>query len=99
MAVLKAGLWRYKPGKHNSPTVGPYPALRQAVAVTVARDEVGEETGWFGINIHPGGRTTTGSEGCQTIFRDLWDAFINLVYAELKRHGQAEVPYLLTEKA
>jgi len=99
MAVLAAGLWRYKRGNHNSKTVGPYPALRQAAPVTVRRDGGSEETGMFGINIHRGGRTTTGSEGCQTIFRDQWDAFIHLVYGELERHAQAEVPYLLVEQA
>jgi hypothetical protein len=53
--------------------------------------------GWFGVNIHRGGLTTTGSEGCQTIYKPQWDAFIETVRVEMKRHGQDVILYHLTE--
>lgn len=100
MAVLKAGVWRYKVGIHglSRPKAEQYEALVQAAPVTVVRDEQGEETGWFGINIHRGGRTTTSSLGCQTIPPAQWEAFLALVKEELHRHGIATIPYLLTER-
>lgn len=99
MAVLKKGLWLYKPGLHGLTRPNPYQALVQADAVTVIRDgnPPYPDTGYFGINIHRGGNTTTSSEGCQTIFPAQWTAFIELVRSELKRAGQKTIPYLLIE--
>lgn len=77
-ANLKAGFWpAYKFDLHK----GQYLALCQrAAAVTVTRD--GDppytNTGWFGINIHRGGISSTSSLGCQTIPPVQWDAFISL---------------------
>lgn len=97
IASLKPGLWRYKVGTHglSKPKAQQYTALVQAAPVTVARDGEGDDTGWFGINIHRGGFGTTSSLGCQTIHPDQWPAFIALVQSELKRHAQKTVPYLL----
>lgn len=97
IANLKPGVWWYKPGKHkiNSPTG--YPALVQADKVTVYRDGVGDDTGFFGINIHRGGYNSTSSLGCQTIYPTQWDSFINTVYDQLKRYGAKKTPYVLTE--
>lgn len=101
LAVLRAGLWRYKVGIHglNRPAAQRYTALVQAADVTVDRDVTGADTGLFGINIHRGGNGTTSSLGCQTIPPVQWPAFIALVQQELKRHGQKEIPYLLLEGA
>jgi hypothetical protein len=52
--------------------------------------------GWFGVNIHRGGFTTTGSEGCQTIYKPQWEAFIASTEAEMKRYGQKTIQYYLT---
>lgn len=100
-AVLEPGLWRYKVGTHglNKPAPKRYTALVQACAVTVIRDQEGPDTGFFGINIHRGSRTTTSSLGCQTIWPEQWESFIALVRAELKRAGQSVVPYLLIAHA
>ena len=100
VAVLKPGVWRYKLGIHglSRPASQRYKALVQAAPVTVHRDGAGDDTGWFGINIHRGSRTTTSSLGCQTIVPDQWPAFIALVEQELKRAGQTVVPYVLTEQ-
>lgn len=101
IASLRPGVWRYRLGTHglSKPKPRQYTALVQAAPVTVIRDQVGEDTGYFGINIHRGGINSTSSEGCQTIHPYQWDAFIALVRAELKRHERKSLPYALTEVA
>lgn len=100
VANLKAGVWRYKVGTHNlsKEKKFQYTALVQAAPVTVLRDNQGDDTGYFGINIHRGGYNTTSSLGCQTIYPDQWDSFINLVKGEMLRHSIKTIPYLLTER-
>lgn len=97
VAVLKEGTWLYQLGKHGYATKRPYPALVQAGAVTVVRDQQGEDTGWFGINIHRGGRNTTSSLGCQTIYPDQWDSFYALVSSEMKRFNETIINYVLID--
>lgn len=99
VAVLAPGLWLYKLGIHglSKPAARRYPALVQAGEVEVRRDGGRGERGFFGINIHRGGATTTSSLGCQTIVPSQWEAFIALVRSELKRHGARTVSYLLVE--
>ena len=110
IASLKPGLWMYKIGthglskpKHPSGTMNytsskyGYTALVQAAKVTVYRDNFGDDTGFFGINIHRGGNTTTSSEGCQTIHPNQWEGFISLLRSQLSKFGQKTVPYLLIE--
>jgi lysozyme len=101
IAVLQPGVWRYKIGIHglSKPVAQRYKALVQAAPVTVLRDKGGVDTGMFGINIHRGGVNGTSSLGCQTIPPAQWPAFIALVESELKRAGQATVPYLLTAES
>ena len=99
IANLKAGVWLYKLGIHglSKPKAKRYRALVQAAPVTVVRDQSGEETGWFGINIHRGGYNTTSSLGCQTVHPTQWPALIALVAQEMKRHGRTRIPYVLVE--
>ncbi len=99
IAALKPGGYHYKLGIHglSKPKTQQYQALVQAEEVTVHRDGGKLETGWFGINIHSGGVNGTSSLGCQTIPPAQWASFIELVRAELKRHGQKTIPYLLTQ--
>jgi len=101
IATLNPGVWRYKPGIHglSRPAAQRYAAFVQAAPVTVSRDGAGEDTGWFGINIHRGSNTTTSSLGCQTVPPDQWGAFHALVNTELKRHGQKTFPYALKAPA
>ena len=101
IAVLKCGVWTYRLGIHglSKPKAQQYRALVQAAPVTVERDEMLPETGWFGINIHRGSRATTSSLGCQTIPPDQWPSFIALVEGEMKRHGVKELKYILTDAA
>lgn len=110
MASLMPGFWPvYTFDMHK----GRYLALCQrAGPVTVLRDgkaEAYEDHGDFGINIHRGGYSTTGSEGCQTIPPDQWPAFIELAQSEAVRIFGAEfrdgkivgqspiIPYVLLE--
>lgn len=68
MANLCPGVWRYQAGKHHidqDPPLG-RAAFIQAGVVTVNRENQGEDTGFFGINLHDAMSGTTSSEGCQT---------------------------------
>lgn len=75
VAVLQPGIWpSYQFGMHR----GQYLAFRQTGGpVALLRDGTGLDTGYFGINIHQGGETATGSLGCQTIPRSQWPSFID----------------------
>lgn len=99
IATLRKGLWSYKLGIHglSKPKALQYTALVQAAKVTVDRDGEGEESGFFGINIHKGGINTVSSLGCQTIHPSQWPSFIETVKAQLKKHDQKTVPYLMVE--
>lgn len=97
MASLKEGVWEYKIGKHK----GRGPAGNQAEAVTVIRDGLEGDypnTGWFGINLHWGGRGTS-SLGCQTAPPNQWDSFINPLVSELKRYAQKTFKYVLISES
>ncbi len=97
IANLKTGAWRYKPGIHglSKPKAQQYQAYVQAGQVTVHRDGRGDDTGWFGINIHRGGNTGTSSLGCQTIPPAQWEAFRATLNDQLKRADQKEFHYIL----
>lgn len=102
VAVLRAGVWRYKLGIHNiskpSPPHERYECLVQAAPVTVDRENKGADTGDFGIHIHKGSHNSTSSEGCQTIYPDQWVEFIAQVKVALVSLGLTEIPYVLTER-
>lgn len=98
VATLDPGTWNFIPGLHR----GEYIALRQHGTFTVTRDGYKEnykDTGdGFGINIHRGGNTTTGSLGCQTIPPDQWEEFIGLVLRKMNECGQKTIRYRLVER-
>jgi hypothetical protein len=96
LAVLEPGVWPMKPWTHHAGTPHEYPCLIQADPVTVQRDNGVRETGLFAIEIHQGGYTTTGSEGCQTIWPDQYEEFKNLWKAEMAFYGKSRIDYLLT---
>lgn len=97
-AVLDAGVWRYKIGQHGVSKGKPYRACVQAQSVGVTRDGGKKETGWFGINIHRGGRNGTSSEGCQTIVPQQWEEFISTLSEQLKIYAQQTFAYVLAEE-
>ena len=99
IATLNTGIWYYKVGIHGLDKASSlrYKALIQADKVTVTRDGLGEDTGYFGINIHKGGYATVSSLGCQTIHPDQWVSFIETIKAQLEKHDKRTVPYVLVE--
>lgn len=102
IAVLKPGtVTLYKIGLHGISRPNPYKALRQHGNVTVIRDGVGEvtdsPTNRFWINIHKGSFRSTSSEGCQTIYPDQWDLFLDNVEGQMKKYKQEIIPYALVE--
>jgi hypothetical protein len=101
IAKLKPGVWQYRVGTHNisKSKSKQYQALVQAAPVTVIREGQGEDTGWFGINIHRGGRNTTGSLGCVTLPGSQFDGFLALVKGEMSRAKVSRIPFVLTENA
>jgi lysozyme len=81
-----------------------YMALVQRLGkVTVIRSGNPDypDTGMFGINMHRGGYKTTSSEGCQTVYPDQYNEFIENGMEESKRlYGSVEwektcIPYIL----
>lgn len=103
VATLKPGIWHYRLGIHGVSRAKnrQYPAFVQAAPVTVARQGAADDTGWFGINIHRGGRlnsTSTSSLGCQTIPYEQWDSFYSLVKGEMLRAKIQRIPYVLVER-
>lgn len=102
MARLKPGLWKaHCFGLHK----WLYTALVQHKGeVTVIRDgnPEYEDKGYFGINIHKGSYNNTSSLGCQTIYPDQWNSFINLAKSEAQRLFKDQwknvvIPYILLE--
>lgn len=100
IASLVPGKYAYKVGIHglSKPKSQQYEALVQAEPVIVARDDGKTEEGWFGINIHKGYETTTGSAGCQTIAPDQWAAFMATIKQQLGFYKKKVVTYLLLDK-
>jgi lysozyme len=104
IATLLPGVHPYRPGNHGiSRPGGGYPAFRPATpgeSLPVRRD--GETTipstrPGIAINIHRGSRTSTSSEGCQTIPPGQWPHFHATLTGELKRHALKSFPYILLD--
>ena len=99
IATLLPGCWRYKVGIHglSKPKDQQYKAFVQAAKVTVQRDQSITESGYFGINIHPGGNTTVSSLGCQTIYNPQWADFFSTTCSEMLRYGHDVIDYILID--
>ena len=99
IATLLPGVHRYRKGRHGISRGAGYPALRPATkgeALPVSRDGRAGTTTGIALNIHAGSRNSTSSRGCQTLHPYQWMAFQKLVYAEMSRHGQSTIFYILT---
>lgn len=96
----------YATGKDLPPIPGrilPYFAFRQAGPVTVLRDghsipeTVTNPASWPFIDIHRGGHNLTSSEGCQTIYLDVWEDFRALGFGSMSRYHQDVISYCLVQ--
>lgn len=99
-AVLQSGVYEYQIGVHNRNAQPPrkHEALIQARKVKIKRDGASDiEEGFFGINIHRGGKLHTGSEGCQTIPAQDWPEFINSVKSLMSQQNLSFIHYCLVE--
>lgn len=56
-----------------------------------------KERGYYAINIHSGGQSSTSSWGCQTIPPAQFEAFMLAVFEHSKKANQRRIPYLLIE--
>lgn len=102
IAMLKAGVWKYKLGIHglSKPKILQYEALVQDAEVAVTRDQRSSDfTGYFGINIHKGGYTKVSSLGCQTIHPRQWSEFIGYVKSNMRSLNQKQIKYILKDNA
>lgn len=83
MATLVSPISWIIPGKHKILSAKGYAAFRQFKNVKVLRDDLGTETGYFGINLHRGGLLGTSSEGCLTVPALQWKEYRDTVYKAL----------------
>jgi lysozyme len=104
IAQLLTGCHPYKPGNHGiSRPGGGYPAFRPATKgeeLPVRRHGdpvVPSRRPGVAINIHRGSRTTTSSEGCQTIHPSQWDAFYAITRSEMAKAGLKQFWYVLVD--
>jgi len=101
MARLKAGVWSFRRLKHKMNSPSGYMAFGQgSQPVTVERVRqdgsiAGVEVGQFGINLHRGGNSGTGSQGCQTLPPSQWPEFDKTLSAII---GGGRVNYILSEE-
>src|SRR5574343_577565 len=85
LAKLDAGTYLFYRGKHKQK----YDALRtypEGKRLPCTRDGVKSMCQY--INIHRGGKTDTFSAGCQTIWPDQYEGFINDVYSAMNLFNQ-----------
>ena len=105
MARLNPGVWVvYRFDIHGSRSDPHFALCQRGGPVEVTRDGRPDylDRGYFGINIHRGGRSGTSSEGCQTVHPSQWSGFINAAVDQAKRfHGRkwqtTNLPYVLLD--
>ncbi len=111
-AMLMPGLWYFRRGAHKGktpalrqctdeeagelgiPNDGEFRVLR---CFGEGDPRNYEETGYFAINVHPGGESTTSSWGCQTAPPIEYYDFMHGVWEASITAKQARIPYLLVE--
>lgn len=98
IATLIPGVHYFKKGKHKILSPSGYAAFRPATpdeSLPVIREGKPDIHKGIAINIHMGGMFTTSSEGCQTIRKDQWKEFKELVYKLMDDYQQKEIAYIL----
>lgn len=101
IAVLCPGVHPFCLGWHKRNQASGHPALRPATPneeLPVMRDGVRNPRPGVAINIHRGSRTSTSSEGCQTIHPDQWDQFYNRVKRLMEGARMKTINYCLVEQ-
>lgn len=93
IANLKAGVYKVVKWIHK----GKYAALQIVNDVLIRDGQKNEDAGRHGINFHYGSDTQTWSEGCQTLPRSSYWAFLNLVYAEMQKYHLDSIEYVLID--
>lgn len=88
MAMLNEGVWFYGKGPHNG-----RPSFRQCAPVQITRDGNPPylDFGWFGINWHSGGDSTTSSLGCQTNRPKDFNTLRDYIYDKLDVYQNPEL--------
>lgn len=112
MAVLNPGFWPFRRGPHKGripalrqmtseearfrgvPNDGRFSVTR-TYALGDKRNY--QESGYYAINIHPGGEVSTSSEGCQTLPRSRSDRFLQTVWDETLEAKVAVIWYGLID--
>lgn len=100
VATLLPGVHMYRLGWHKKGQPGGHRALRPATPgeeLPVRRDGVTDPWPGVAINIHRGGRTTTSSEGCQTVPPHQYEEFYDHVERIMATHSVKTIPYCLIE--
>jgi hypothetical protein len=112
MAVLNVGCWPFRRGPHKGVTPAlRQMTLEEARKVKAPNDgrfsvtrtyapgdkRNYQESGYFAINVHPGGFNGTSSEGCQTLPRDVAKDFLQQVWDSTLAAKMDYVWYLLVE--
>lgn len=93
IANLKVGVYKVVKWIHR----GKYAALQIVNDVVVRDGETKEDSGRHGINFHYGSETQTWSQGCQTLPRSIYWAFLNLVYSEMQKYHLDSIQYVLID--
>lgn len=100
IAQIRPGVYRYKLGIHglSKPPDRRYPALVQAEKVSVKRANGRVSSGFYGINIHRGGESSTSSLGCVTIVPAQWPGFFSQVKGEMQSRLVNTIPVVLVDE-
>lgn len=112
-AMLKAGEWLFRMGSHKgkNPALRQM-THREAEKLTGSSQDANfavlrhfaegdernyEEAGYYAINIHSGGWSTTSSWGCQTAPPDQYFKWMKKVHDAMMQNGMRTIRYVLTE--